>query len=113
MLSEMKQGSVVVDCAASTGGNVEAIEPGKIIKKNGVTLVGSLELSRNVAAHASQMYASNIYNFLNEFLIKDDKDNEISLTLDTSDDIISSMLTTIKGDVVQPMLLKQFKEVGD
>lgn len=112
MLSEMKQGSVVVDCAASTGGNVEAIEPGKIIEKNGVTLVGSLELSRNVAVHASQMYASNIYNFLNEFLTKDDKDDEVSLTLDTSDDIISSMLTTIKGDVVQPMLLKQFKEVG-
>jgi len=112
MLSEMKQGSVVVDCAASTGGNVEAIEPGKIIEKNGVSLVGSLELSRNVAVHASQMYAANIYNFLNEFLTKDDKDDEVSLTLDTSDDIISSMLTTIKGDVVQPTLLKQFKEGG-
>ncbi|MBH37433.1 NAD(P)(+) transhydrogenase (Re/Si-specific) subunit alpha [bacterium] len=109
MVSGMKKGSVIVDCAASTGGNVEGIEPGHIVEKNGVHLIGTMDLSREVANHASQMYASNIYNFLAEFLTKEDP---ISLSLDTSDEIIASMLTIQNGDIVQPMLVESLKQQG-
>ncbi|MBA95393.1 MAG: NAD(P)(+) transhydrogenase (Re/Si-specific) subunit alpha [Rickettsiales bacterium] len=109
MVSSMKKGSVIVDCATSTGGNVEGIEPGQVVEKNGIHLIGTMELSREVANHASEMYASNIYNFLAEFLTKEEP---ISLTLDTSDDIIASMLTIQNGELVQPMLLDILNKQG-
>ena len=109
MLASMKKGSVVVDCATSTGGNVEGIEPGMVIEKNGIHLIGTMDLAREVANHASQMYSSNIYNFLSEFLSKEDP---ISLSLDESDDIIASMLTIKDGKIVQPMLLESLKQQG-
>ena len=90
-------------------GNVEGIEPGQVVEKNGIHLIGTMELSREVANHASEMYASNIYNFLAEFLTKEEP---ISLTLDTSDDIIASMLTIQNGELVQPMLLDILNKQG-
>ena len=103
MLSVMKKGSVVVDCAASTGGNVEGIKPGHDIEQDGIKLVGLTELATYVPKHASEMYAANVFYFIEEFFNKDDK----TLNLDQSDDIIKSMLTTYDGKLVQPMLLER------
>ena len=80
-----------------------------VIEKNGIHLIGTMDLAREVANHASQMYSSNIYNFLSEFLSKEDP---ISLSLDESDDIIASMLTIKDGKIVQPMLLESLKQQG-
>ena len=63
MIKAMKPGSVIVDCAADSGGNVEGVELGKVLEFDGVTLIGLTSLSSHVAKHASQMYASNVLYF--------------------------------------------------
>ena len=106
MLAAMKPGSVIVDCAASTGGNVEGIELNKELQRDKVTLIGLHDLAQYVPKHASEMYAANVAYFLEEFFDQEKK----SFDLNLEDDIIKSMLTTYKGNLVQPMLVKQLNE---
>jgi NAD(P) transhydrogenase subunit alpha len=68
MVQGMKQGSVIVDLAAETGGNCEATRPGEVVDVNGVTIDGPLDLASLGAVHASEMYARNLYNFVALFL---------------------------------------------
>lgn len=68
MLAAMKRGSVVVDLAADSGGNVEGIVPGgESITENGVRLVGTTSLESRVSQHATQMFAANIGAFIEHF----------------------------------------------
>lgn len=96
MLDGMKPGSVVVDLAVETGGNVEASELGREIERQGVTIVGLPELQRRVPVPASQMFSSNLYNFIEHFW---DKENQ-RLTLDRDDEIMQGCLITHDGEVV-------------
>jgi H+-translocating NAD(P) transhydrogenase subunit alpha len=56
----MRPGSVVVDLAAEAGGNAESTEPGEIVVRDGVTLVGLVNLAATMPFHASQLYARNV-----------------------------------------------------
>jgi NAD(P) transhydrogenase subunit alpha len=96
MLDTMKAGSIVVDLAVSTGGNVEASQLGKRIERKGVAIIGYPELQRHVPLPASQMLSSNLYNFIEHFWNKDTN----SLRLDRDDEIIKGCLVTDKGQVV-------------
>jgi NAD(P) transhydrogenase subunit alpha len=96
MLDGMKPGSVVVDLAVETGGNVEASELGKEISRKGVTVVGLPELQRRVPVPASQMFSSNLYNFIEHFWDKEAK----HLKLDRDDEIIQGCLITHAGEIV-------------
>lgn len=100
MLDGMKPGSLVVDLAVETGGNVEASELGKEIERKGVRIIGLPELERMVAAPASQMFSSNLYNFLEHFWDKEAG----SFQLDRDDEIIRSCLITHEGDIVNPAI---------
>jgi len=100
MLDEMMPGSIVVDLAVETGGNVEASELGKEIERKGVLIVGQPELQRRVPVPASQMFSSNVTNFIEHFWDKDAK----HLTLDRDDAIIQGCLVTHAGDIVHPAL---------
>ena len=106
MLAAMKPGSVIVDCAASTGGNVEGIELNKELQRDKVTLIGLHDLAQYVPKHASEMYAANVAYFLEEFFDQEKK----SFDLNLEDDIIKSMLTTYAGNLVQPMLVNHLNE---
>src|SRR5919197_1223574 len=64
MIPTMKPGSVIVDLAAETGGNVEGTEAGKTVVVNGVTILGTLNLPGTMPFHASQMYSRNIASLL-------------------------------------------------
>jgi NAD(P) transhydrogenase subunit alpha len=77
----MRDGSVIVDLAAETGGNCELTEPGEEIVREGVTIVGFTNLPSTVATHASQLYARNVTALL-EHLIADGE-----LRLDFDDEI--------------------------
>jgi NAD(P) transhydrogenase subunit alpha len=66
MVESMKDGSVVVDLAAEQGGNWELTIPGKTTVKHGVSIVGYTDLPSRLAAQSSQLYATNIYNLLEE-----------------------------------------------
>ena len=96
MVKTMKPGSVIVDLAAEAGGNCPLTEPGKVVVKHGVKLVGHLNYASRIAVHASALYAKNLLNFL--ALIVDKKDG--SLKIDPADEIIKGIMLTNNGAIV-------------
>ncbi len=70
MVKTMKQGSVIVDLAAASGGNCPLTELDNITEKYGVTLIGYSNLPSHVAIDASQLYARNLYNFISTLLVE-------------------------------------------
>jgi NAD(P) transhydrogenase subunit alpha len=106
MIDAMKPGSVVVDLAIETGGNVEGAVLGKIIDKNGVKVIGVANMPARVAMNASQMYANNLTNFLDEFWNKEKKEFELKL----EDDIIKGCLITHGGVIVHPSFAPHTEE---
>jgi NAD(P) transhydrogenase subunit alpha len=95
-VSKMAPGSVIVDLAAETGGNCELTVPGEIVVRQGVTIIGLLNLPSTMPYHSSQMYAKNIQNLLALLITK-----EGQLNLDFSDEIIAGTCITNNGEVVQ------------
>ena len=67
MLNAMKPGSVVVDMAIETGGNVEGAILDQVIDRNGVKIVGIANLPGRVPLHASQVYSANLTGLIEEF----------------------------------------------
>jgi NAD(P) transhydrogenase subunit alpha len=101
MLNAMKPGSVVVDLAVETGGNVEGVSYDKVIDQNGVKIVGIANLPGRVPLHASQVYSANLVNLIEEYW--DKKEKVFALKLD--DEIIKGCLVTHGGKIVNPQLL--------
>jgi NAD(P) transhydrogenase subunit alpha len=100
MLGELAPGSVVVDLAIESGGNVEGGRLGEIVTTpQGVKIIGYANMPSRIAADASQLYARNLYNFLTLLVDKDGK-----LKIDTADEIIKATLLTENGAVVNPVL---------
>jgi len=106
MIDAMKPGSVVVDLAIETGGNVEGAVYGKVIEKKGVKIIGLANMPAKVALNASHMYSNNLFNLLDEFWNKEKKIFELKL----EDDIIKSCLITHGGAVIHPMFAALKKE---
>ncbi len=96
----MRPGAVIVDVAASTGGNCELTEPGRTIDVDGVRIIGDTDLVSRVANHASQMYARNVMAFIE--LITDPDTGD--LRIDYSDDIVDGACIARGGVVVHPRL---------
>ncbi len=97
MVRSMKPGSVIVDLAVETGGNVEGVELGRIVTKHGAKIVGLPNLAGLLPADASALYARNLLNFMN--LLVDPKSGELKLNRD--DEIIAGALACIDGAVVK------------
>jgi len=102
MIKSMQAGSVILDMAVESGGNVEGSKPGEDIEKHGVHILGPTNLPGRVAYHASQMLASNFVNFIDHFWNKEKK----TFMLDLESDLIKGCLLTHQGKVVHPL----FKE---
>ncbi|HET8568442.1 MAG TPA: Re/Si-specific NAD(P)(+) transhydrogenase subunit alpha [Candidatus Limnocylindria bacterium] len=90
----MRPGSVIVDMAAEAGGNVEGTEAGKVVVKDGVTLVGETNLPSTVPYHASQLYSRNVTSLL-QYLMKDG-----ALKVDLADEIAKGAFVTHEGKIV-------------
>jgi len=84
-VKSMKPGAVIVDLAASTGGNCEVTRNGETIEVNNVTIIGNSDLAQEVPMHASHFYSKNILNFLKVLLREDG-----TLNLDFDNEIIKS-----------------------
>jgi NAD(P) transhydrogenase subunit alpha len=93
MVAAMKNGSVVVDMAAETGGNVAGTKAGEVVQWGGVTIIGPTNLPSRMPVHASEMYAKNLYNFLSPFI----KDG--TLALDWNDEVVAGACLTHDGQV--------------
>ncbi len=84
----MRPGSVIIDLAAETGGNCELTEPGEVVERHGVTLVGLTNLPSTMPYHASQLYARNVSSLLQHLA------PEGELTLDWDDEITAGSCVT-------------------
>ncbi|HEY6236786.1 MAG TPA: hypothetical protein VIW69_16925, partial [Candidatus Elarobacter sp.] len=94
-VAAMAPGSVVVDLAAETGGNVEGTQAGEVVtSENGVTIVGLLNLPSTLAYDASRLYARNVQALL-DYIIKDG-----ALALDPQDEIVAGTTITRDGEIV-------------
>jgi NAD(P) transhydrogenase subunit alpha len=87
-IARMRPGSVIVDLAAEAGGNAELTEPGEVIERNGVTLVGLTNVASTMPYHASQLYARNVSALLQHLA------PEGELALDWNDEITSGACVT-------------------
>ena len=96
MIEGMDDGSVIVDLSAPTGGNCEPTVAGETVEHEGVTVFGPTNLPATVAHTASQLFANNLYNFLDHLL------DEGELDLDTDDEIVDSTLLTHDGRIRRP-----------
>lgn len=95
MVEGMQTGSVVVDMAAETGGNVEGSVPNETVLINGVTVVGKGNLPNEVSRDASQMYSANLFN-----LIEDNWDKTSStFNINFEHDILPGCIITHGGEV--------------
>ena len=96
MVAGMRPGSVIVDMAVETGGNVEGSKLNEEVNFNGVRIVGLGNLPARVAYHASQMYSGNLYAMIDEFWDEEAK----TFNLDLEDEIVQGCLITDAGQVV-------------
>jgi NAD(P) transhydrogenase subunit alpha len=99
MVESMRAGSVIVDLAVERGGNCELARPGEVaVTPNGVKIVGHLNLAGRLAATASQLYAKNLYAFVETLVDKTAK----TLKPNWDDELVKATLLTRDGAVVHP-----------
>ena len=93
-VATLRPGSVVVDLAAETGGNVEGSRAGERVVIGGVVVLGPVQLAATVPLHASQMFARNVLTLVQHLSTK-----EGALKVDPEDEISKAMLVTLNGQV--------------
>jgi len=101
MVKGMRPGSVIVDLAAETGGNVELTKAGKDVDVGGVTIIGTRNVPSTMPLHASQLYARNVANLLLH-LVKDG-----AIVLDFEDEITKGCCVTHDGEIVNERAKQQ------
>ena len=94
MVARMREGSVIIDLAAETGGNCALTRPGEVVSAHGVTIAGPLNVPSLLPYHASQMFAKNLQSFLELLVTKDG-----ALTTAYTDEILAASLLTQGGKV--------------
>jgi len=96
MVRGMSRGSVIVDCAVESGGNVAGSRPDEEVDVRGVLIIGLENLPGRVAVHASQMFSSNMFNLVIEYWDLGEK----WFRMDFDDEIIKGCVITHNGEIV-------------
>ena len=94
MVDSMHPGSVIVDLAASSGGNCAVTREGETVVRNGVKVMGPTNLPAEIPTHASQMFSKNVETLLKELV------TEGELSLDFEDEIVAGTCVTHAGEVL-------------
>ncbi|MEI9947216.1 MAG: Re/Si-specific NAD(P)(+) transhydrogenase subunit alpha [Chitinophagaceae bacterium] len=95
MLNRMRNGSVIIDIAAATGGNTPFTKNNETVQYNGVSIVGNSSLQSTMPSDASKLYGKNVLNFLQLITTK-----EGQLNLNWEDDLVKGSCITHGGEVV-------------
>ena len=98
MVESMRDGSVIVDLAAEQGGNCEATVPGKVVTKSGVHIVGHTDLPSRLAAQSSQLYATNVFNLIEEIIAEEAG----QVHVDMEDEVVRGATVVSQGEVTWP-----------
>jgi NAD(P) transhydrogenase subunit alpha len=104
-VKRMQPGSVVVDMAAESGGNVEGSIAGSVVEIDDITIIGSGNWSGQVSRDASNMYSNNLFNLFDEYWNSEEKVFE----LDLNDDILSGCVITHGGEITNEIIRKQYE----
>lgn len=96
MVRGMRRGSVIVDLAAEQGGNCELTAPGQVVVREGVTIVGTLNIPGTVPQHASEMYSKNLLFVLQQLFKNGER------AIDFADEVHAGAIVTHAGAVVHP-----------
>jgi H+-translocating NAD(P) transhydrogenase subunit alpha len=100
MIKAMRNGSVIVDLAAATGGNTPLTKNNETIKYNGVSIIGDSSLQSTMPSDASKLYGKNVLNFLQLIITK-----EGEINLNWEDDLVKGSCITYNGEVVNERTL--------
>jgi NAD(P) transhydrogenase subunit alpha len=106
MVHGMARGSVIVDLAVETGGNVAGARLDEEVDAGGVRIIGLANLPGRVAVHASQMFSSNVFSLVSEFWDR----NEKRLRLNFEDDILKGCVVTHDGKLVNEAIARHYAE---
>src|SRR3954452_3566908 len=98
MVRSMKPGSVLVDLAVERGGNVEGVNSGETVDLEGVKIVGIPNLAGRVATSASNLYARNLFAFIETLIDKPTK----ALAVKWDDELVKATALTRDGAVIHP-----------
>ena len=96
MVASMATGSVIVDLAVERGGNCPLSKLGKTVVANGVKIIGYDNVPGRLPANATELYARNLYNFVEAFFDREAK----KAVFDRKDEIIQGVQLTYKGAIV-------------
>ncbi len=96
MVKSMRQGSVIVDMAAEAGGNCSLTQPGQVIERHGVTVIGYVDLPSRLAPTASQLYGSNLTHLLA------DMGGAKSWHIDLDDEVVRGAIVLREGELLWP-----------
>ena len=95
MLNSMRNGSVIIDLAASTGGNTPFTKNNETVNYNGVSIIGNSSLQSTMPSDASKLYGKNMVNFLQLIIDKD-----ANLNLNWEDDLVKGACITHNGEII-------------
>jgi NAD(P) transhydrogenase subunit alpha len=98
MVESMTDGSVIIDLAAEQGGNCALTEPGKIITRHGVTIVGLTDLPSRLPTQSSQLFGTNLRHLLTD--LTPEKDGQINVNME--DEVIRGVTVINQGEVTWP-----------
>jgi len=96
MVKAMRQGSVIVDMGAESGGNCSLTQPGQVIERHGVTIIGYVDLPSRLAPTASQLYGSNLTHLLAEM------GGAKSFHIDLEDEVVRGAIVLRNGELLWP-----------
>jgi NAD(P) transhydrogenase subunit alpha len=106
MVAGMTKGSVLVDLAVETGGNVAGSKANQEVEVDGVRIIGLANLPGEVAINASQMFSSNLFALVEEFWNEEEK----RFVLDFEDEILRGCVITHQGEIVDEMIRKHYQQ---
>ena len=98
----MKPGTVIIDLAASTGGNCELTKNGEVVEHDGVSIVGNSNYPSEMPNDASRMFGKNLLNFLNLVI-----NEEGNMNLNFEDDIVQGTCITHNNEIINERI-KEF-----
>jgi NAD(P) transhydrogenase subunit alpha len=104
MIQGMSPGSVIVDMAVESGGNVAGSKLNQEVTINGVCVIGRANLPGEAALNASQMFSSNLHALVDEFWNEEEK----RFVLDFEDEIIQGCLITHNGEIVNQVIAQHY-----
>ena len=104
MVAGMSKGSVLVDLAVESGGNVAGSQPNQEVDVNGVRIIGLANLPGEVAINASQMFSANMFALVAEFW----KEEEKRFEMDFEDEIVQGCVITHQGKIVNKVIAEHY-----